>query len=97
MQVKATLRFRKWLDKLDDLNGRARILARIRRLSEGNPGQHRQLKFGVSELKVDVGPGYRVYYTLRREELIILLCGGDKSRQSRDIELAYKFVRDLEN
>ena len=97
MKVKATLRFTNWLDKLNDLNGRARILARIRRLSEGNPGQHRHLKFGVSELKVDVGPGYRVYYTLRRQELIVLLCGGDKSRQSRDIELAYKLVRGLEN
>ena len=97
MQVKATLRFTKWLDKLDDLNGRARILARIRRLSEGNPGQHRKLKLGVTELKIDVGPGYRVYYTLRRQELIVLLCGGDKSRQSRDIELAYKLVRGLEN
>ena len=57
MKVKATLRFTRWLDKLDDLIGRARILARIRRLSEGNPGQHRRLKFGVSELKVDEGPG----------------------------------------
>ena len=97
MKVKATLRFSKWLDELDDLNGRARILARIRRLSEGNPGRHRHLKFGVSELKVDVGPGYRVYYTLGQQELIILLCGGNKSRQTRDIELAYKLVRDLEN
>ena len=97
MQVKATLRFIKWLDNLTDLTGRARILARIRRLSDGNPGQHKRLKFGVSELKVDVGPGYRIYYTLRQQELIVLLCGGDKSRQSRDIELAYKLVRDLEN
>jgi putative addiction module killer protein len=97
MQVKATLRFTTWLDKLDDLHGRARILVRIRRLSEGNPGQHKRLKFGISELKIDVGPGYRVYYTLRRKQVIVLLCGGDKSRQSRDIELAYELVRDLEN
>ena len=97
MRVKATPLFSKWLDTLHDLKGRARILARIRRLSEGNPGQKRYLKFGVSELKVNVGPGYRVYYTLWRREFIVLLCGGDKSRQSRDIELAYKLVRDLEN
>lgn len=96
MQVKATVRFSKWLDNLDDLNGRARILARISRLCEGNPGQHKRLKFGVCELKVDVGPGYRIYYTQRPQDSTILLCGGDKSRQSRDIVLAYKLVRDLE-
>ena len=97
MQVKATRRFVKWLDRLDDLNGRARILARISRLCEGNPGQHKRLKFGICELKVDVGPGYRVYYTQRQQELIILLCAGNKSRQSRDIALAYKLVSELDN
>ena len=71
-----------------DLVARARIQARIERLAAGNPGQHRVLKGGVSELKIDHGPGYRVYYTQRGSELVILLCGGDKSSQKKDIEMA---------
>ena len=62
----------------------------------GNPGKHRLLKLGVSELKVDVGPGYRVYYVQKQDVLVILLCGGDKSSQTKDIELAYELVRGLE-
>ena len=61
----------------------------------GNPGQHRKLAAGVSELKIDVGPGYRVYYTEREGELIILLAGGDKSTQQRDIEAAISLARNL--
>jgi putative addiction module killer protein len=66
-------------------------------LALGNPGKHRNLKHGVSELKIDFGPGYRVYYTEQDDVLIILLCGGDKSNQDGDIELAYKLVKDLES
>ena len=95
-QIKATKRFTDWLDRLKDLSGRARILARIERLAAGNPGPHRNLKSGVSEMKIDVGPGYRVYYTKRRQVVIILLCGGDKSSQAKDIEMAYELAKDLE-
>jgi putative addiction module killer protein len=95
-QIKATQEFSGWLDNLRDLKGRARIQARIERLAAGNPGQHRNLKRGVSELKIDVGPDYRVYYTNRRDILIILLCGGDKSTQRADIRLAYDLVENLE-
>jgi putative addiction module killer protein len=95
-QIKATEQFSYWLDGLKDIQGRARIQARIQRLAAGNPGVHRNLKFGVSELKVDVGPGYRVYYTQRQNVLIILLCGGDKASQRADIELAYQLVNNLE-
>lgn len=96
MQIRTTSQFTTWLDRLKDLNGRARVQARIQRLAGGNPGRHRDLKLGVSELKIDVGPGYRVYYTQRKDVLIILLCGGDKSSQANDIKLAYELVQGLE-
>ncbi|MCB1560807.1 MAG: type II toxin-antitoxin system RelE/ParE family toxin [Xanthomonadales bacterium] len=79
MRIKATAQFTNWLDRLRDIQGRARIQALIQRLSGGNPGTHRDLRFSLSELKIDVGPGYRVYYTRRGDVLIILLCGGDKA------------------
>ena len=94
--IKSTARFTSWIDRLKDVSGRARIQARIQRLAMGNPGIHRNLKHGVSELKIDVGPGYRVYYTQRKDVIIILLCGGDKSTQSRDIDLAYELADGLE-
>ena len=85
MRVEQTDTFRQWLDGLKDRVGRARVLVRIDRLIGGNPGQHRQLAGGVSELKIDVGPGYRVYYGLRGSTLLLLLAGGDKSTQQKDI------------
>ena len=96
-RIQTTSQFAKWLDRLKDLSGRARVQTRIQRLALGNPGKHRNLKNGVSELKVDVGPGYRVYYTERDDVLIILLCGGDKSSQNGDIQLAYELVKGLES
>ena len=84
-----------WLKGLKDVQGRARIHARINRLLEGNPGQHRMLTEGVCELKIDVGPGYRVYYTQRNQVLVILLCGGDKSTQDRDIKTALMLAHGL--
>lgn len=75
-----------------DQAGRARILVRVERLIGGNPGQHRHLTDGVSELKIDFGPGYRVYYTQRGTKLLLLLAGGDKSSQTRDIQLAIKLA-----
>ena len=95
-RIKATQEFTEWLNGLKDQTGRARIQARIERLAGGNPGSHRNLKRGVSELKIDVGPGYRVYYTHRLDVLIILLCGGDKSTQRADIKLAYDLVEEVE-
>ncbi|MFZ4429025.1 MAG: type II toxin-antitoxin system RelE/ParE family toxin [Phycisphaerales bacterium] len=95
MQVRMTTVYRDWIDGLGDLAARARIQVRVDRLAHGNPGSHRRLREGVSELKVDVGPGYRVYYTKRDSTLIVLLVGGDKSTQRQDIELAIKLARDL--
>lgn len=93
MRVEKTDEYREWIDSLKDLAGRARILMRVDRLIHGNPGSHRNLTHGVSELKVDVGPGYRVYYTLRRGQLILLLAGGDKSTQAKDIASAIRLAQ----
>lgn len=93
MRVEKTEEFRDWIDNLGDLAGRARILMRIDRLIHGNPGSHRTLTQGVSELKIDVGPGYRVYYTQRGSRLLLLLAGGDKSTQSKDIARAIRLAQ----
>lgn len=93
MRVEKTDEFRDWLDGLTDLAGRARILMRVDRLAHGNPGTHRNLTDGVSELKVDVGPGYRVDYTQRGDRLLLLLVGGDKSTQSQDIAKAIRLAQ----
>ena len=82
--------------RAQDRSARARIQVRVDRLAHGNPGQHRNLTNGLSELKIDVGPGYRVYYTQRGEELIILLVGGDKSSQQNDIARAQELARNLQ-
>ena len=89
--------YRDWLDRLRDQAGRARILVRVDRLIHGNPGDHRNLQGGVSELKIDFGPGYRVYYTQRGEQLLLLLIGGDKSSQARDIAKARQLAEDFED
>lgn len=96
MRVQKTKQYATWIDTLKDAAGRARILMRIERLIAGHPGQHRNLTDGVSELKVDVGPGYRVYYSQRGTRLLLLLVGGDKSSQSKDIQLAIKLARNFE-
>lgn len=88
--------FNQWLASLRDREARSRILVRIRRLTLGNPGQSRSLKGGISELKIDAGPGYRVYYTIRNGSLILLLCGGDKSSQDNDIQLAIELAKNWE-
>lgn len=88
MKIEVTDEFKGWIDSLKDPSGRARVQARIERLACGNPGDHRVLKGGICELKVDVGPGYRVYYTQRKDVLIVLLVGGDKSTQKEDIRKA---------
>ena len=96
VRVEKTNEYAGWIDALKDRAGRARILMRVERLIEGNPGQHRALTDGVAELKVDFGPGYRVYYTQRGTRLLLLLAGGDKSTQQKDIQLALKLARNFQ-
>ena len=84
--------FKDWFATLRDRLARATIDARIRRLALGNPGQHRVLSSGVCEMKIDSGPGYRVYYTMRGQVLAILLCGGDKKSQQTDIARAKRIA-----
>ena len=96
MRIQVTEVYRDWINGLEDRTVRARIQVRVDRLVHGNPGQHRNLTDGVSELKVDVGPGYRVYYTERNGELIVLLAGGDKSCQAQDIKAAIALARNLQ-
>jgi putative addiction module killer protein len=93
MRVEKTGAFGRWIDNLKDKAGRARILMRIDRLIHGNPGAHRLLSGGVCELKVDIGPGYRVYYSIRADRLLLLLGGGDKSTQRRDVQNAIALNR----
>jgi putative addiction module killer protein len=95
MRVQMTEVYRDWINSFGDRVGRARIQVRVDRLVHGNPGQHRKLTGGVSELKIDFGPGYRVYYTQRGGELIVLLAGGDKSTQEQDIQVALALARNL--
>ena len=79
---------------LKDARGAARIQVRLDRLVNGNPGDARPVGHGISELRIDVGPGYRVYYQHRGDALIVLLCGGDKSTQTKDIEKAHEIAKD---
>ncbi len=95
MRVERTDEYAEWIDALKDRVGRARILVRVERLIAGNPGKHRELTDGVAELKVDFGPGYRVYYSQRGTRLLLLLAGGDKASQTKDIQLAIRLVRDF--
>lgn len=96
MRVEQTDAYRDWMDGLKDVAGRARILLRVDRLIHGNPGDHRNLTDGVSELRIDHGPGYRVYYTQRGQRLILLLIGGSKASQSKDIAKAIRLATSFE-
>lgn len=84
-----------WLDSLRDINARARVLARVERLAAGNPGDVRPVGEGVSEMRIDYGPGYRVYYKKHGREVVILLAGGDKRSQASDIKTALRLARNL--
>ena len=95
IEVRKTEVFVQWLDGLRDIQARARIQARIERLATGNPGDVEPVGEGVSELRINYGPGYRVYFKKRGRELIILLAGGDKSTQAKDIKAALRFARNL--
>lgn len=94
-EIRKTDAYVRWLDGLRDLRGRAKVLARVERLLTGNPGDVKPVGEGVSEMRIDYGPGYRVYYTIRQNELIILLAGGDKSTQAADIKKALILARNL--
>lgn len=94
-QIRRTQIFADWLDGLRDLRGRARIQARIERLAAGHPGDAKHMGEGVSELRVDCGPGYRVYFKKQGREIIVLLAGGNKSTQNRDIRIAIQLARNL--
>jgi putative addiction module killer protein len=95
-EVRQTQQFRTWLRRLKDSNTVARIVARIRRMEQGNFGDTRSVGAAVMELRIDYGPGYRVYYVNRGAEIVILLCGGDKRTQQQDIRRAHDLARDLE-
>lgn len=95
IEIRKTDLFAQWLDDLRDLQARARIQARIERLAAGNPGDAEPVGEGVSELRINYGPGCRVYFKKRGRELIILLAGGDKSTQAKDIKAALRLARNL--
>lgn len=95
IEIRKTDVFVQWLDGLRDARGRARVLARIDRLAEGNPGDVAPVGEGVSEMRIDFGPGYRIYFKKRGKLLIILLAAGDKSTQTADIKLALRLAKNL--
>lgn len=95
IEIQKTEFFVKWLDKLHDIRARARILVRIKRLTDGNPGDVKPVGEGVSELRINYGPGYRVYYKQFGESIIVLLAGGDKRTQTKDIKTALRLAQNL--
>lgn len=95
IEIRKTDRFARWLDELSDIRARARVQARLDRLAEGNPGDVKPVGEGVSELRIDYGPGYRVYFRARGRTVVILLAGGTKRTQSQDIKVALRLAREL--
>jgi putative addiction module killer protein len=95
VEIRKTELFAKWIDNLRDVQAKGRVLVRIERLASGNAGAVKPVGDGISEMRIDYGPGYRVYFTKHGSELIILLAGGDKGSQSADIKVALHLARDL--
>ena len=95
IEVRQTDEFSGWLRRLRDANAVARIAGRIRRMEIGNPGDSRSVGQGVLEMRIDYGPGYRVYYAHRGTQIVILLCGGDKRTQQQDIKKAQRVLETL--
>jgi putative addiction module killer protein len=94
MQIVQSDVFTAWLDNVKDERAAARIVTRIRRMEIGNAGDMRSVGEGVSEIRIDYGPGYRVYFTRRGRTLVVLLCGGDKKSQRKDIALAKRMAKE---
>ena len=95
VEIRKTELFAKWIDNLRDAQAKARVLVRIERLASGNSGDVKPVGEGVSEMRIDYGPGYRMYFIKRGNELIILLAGGDKSSQTADIKVAIRLASNL--
>lgn len=95
VEIRKTELFAKWIDNLRDVQAKARVLVRIERLASGNAGDVKSVGEGISEMRIDYGPGYRVYFIKRGSELIILLAGGDKSSQTADIKVAIRLASNL--
>jgi len=94
-ELRKTETYVRWLDGLRDINARSRVLARVERLATGNAGDVKPVGEGVSELRIDYGPGYRVYFTKHGRTVVILLAGGDKSTQASDIKTALRLAQNL--
>lgn len=97
LTIRETDEFSTWMEKLRDTRGKAKIAARIDRLAQGNAGDVAAVGGGISEMRIHFGPGYRVYYTQVGNKIVILLCGGDKSTQARDIKQAVALAANLED
>lgn len=95
IEIRKTDIFAKWIDGLHDIRARARILVRIERLASGNPGDVKAVGEGVSELRINYGPGYRVYFIKQGREIIVLLAGGEKRSQAKDIRTAKRLAQNL--
>ncbi|WFR97426.1 type II toxin-antitoxin system RelE/ParE family toxin [Rhizobium tumorigenes] len=95
IEVRQTAIFANWLDALRDAQARQRIVVRIRRLELGNPGDIKPVGEGVSEMRITHGPGYRLYFTRSGDMIVVLLCGGDKSSQARDIAIARQLAKEI--
>ena len=95
LEIRKTEAFARWLDGLRDVRARARVQVRVERLAAGNAGDVAPVGEGVSELRIDYGPGYRVYFKKQGREVVILLAGGDKRTQSVDIKTALRLARNL--
>jgi putative addiction module killer protein len=95
IELRATPEFERWIDGLRDIEARSRIQARITRLWDGNPGDHKSVGEGVFEMRIHYGPGYRLYFTRQGLRWVIILAGGDKDSQNRDIRLALRLARNL--
>jgi putative addiction module killer protein len=95
IEIRKTDNFAKWINGLRDIRARARILVRIERLASGNPGDIKAIGEGVSELRINYGPGDRVYYKRRGQKVVVLLAGGDKRTQAKDTKTALRLAQNL--